>query len=149
MKKLMIAALTTLLFTVPLVHVHADSQEQSDSMKEWDRYTEQWQVRMNTMHEQMDKIHQTKDPKERQRLLEEHWKTMDKQMADMRTMEGMMGGMMGGMHGRQGNRGQGGMHMMNPDQRDTYIQDRMDMQQMMLEQMMQHNQLMLREGMHN
>ena len=149
MKKLFAAAITALLFTVPLIHVQADSDDESDSQKQWDRYTQQWQERMNTMHEQMDRIHQTKDPQERQRLLEEHWRTMDEQMADMRSMEGMMGGMMSGMHGgMRGNRGRGGMHMMDPDERDTYMQDRMDMQQMMMEQMMQHNREMMREGMH-
>jgi len=148
MKKLLIASLATLLLTVPLIHVHADSHEEGESQEKWDRYTEQWRARMNTMHAQMDRIHQTTDPVERQRLLEEHWKTMDEQMADMRTMEGMMGGMMGGMHGQRGNQGHGNMHMMDPEQRDTYMQDRMDMQQMMMEQMMQHNHMMMREGMH-
>lgn len=147
MKRLLVAAVSALLFTVPLIHVQADSQEESETLKKWDQYTQQWQRRMNTMHKQMDRIHQTQNPKERQRLLEEHWKTMDEQMAGMRDMEGMMGGMMGGMHGQRGDRGHGSMHMMDPDQRDTYMQDRMDMQQMMMEQMMQHNHMMMREGM--
>ncbi|MDX2460640.1 MAG: hypothetical protein QNM00_11195 [Gammaproteobacteria bacterium] len=148
MKRLSVAALSAFLFIVPLTQVHADSHEQNASQEKWGHYVEQWQGRMNTMHKQMDRIHQTKDPKERQRLLEEHWKTMDEQMAGMRDMEGMMGGMMGGMHGQRGDRGHGSMHMMDPDQRDTYMQDRMDMQQMMMEQMMQHNHMMMREGMH-
>lgn len=103
---------------------------------------------MNAMREQMDRFHRTTNPEERQRLLEEHWKTMDEQMAGMREMEGMMGGMMSGMHGRRGHRGHGSMHMMDPEQRDSSMQDRMDMQQMMMEQMMQHTQMMMREGMH-
>ena len=148
MKKLLVTAVSALLFTVPLIQAQADSHETGESEENWDRYTEQWQQRMNTMHEQMDRINQTKDPKERQRLLEEHWKTMDEQMSDMRMMEGMMGGMMGGMHGRRGDQGHGSMHMMDPDQRDRYMQDRMDMMQMMMEQMMQHNHMMMREGMH-
>jgi len=148
MKRLSVAALSAFLFMIPLIHAHADSHERGESQKEWNIYTEQWQARMNTMHEQMDNIHQTTDPKERQRLLEEHWKTMDEQMTGMRAMEGMMGGMMGGMHGRRGDRGQGSMHMMDPQQRDAYMQDRMDMMQMMMEQMMQHNHMMMREGMH-
>jgi len=148
MKRLSLAALSAFLFMIPLIHVHADSHEQSESQEKWNKYTEQWQERMNTMHKQMDRIHQTNDPKERQRLLEEHWKTMDEQMTGMRTMEEMTGGMMGGMHGRRGSRGQGSMHMMDPQQRDAYMQDRMDMMQMMMEQMMQHNHMMMREGMH-
>lgn len=148
MNKLYVAAITALLLSVPLANVQADSHEGGESQEKWEHYIEQWQGRMNTMHEQMDRIHQSQDPQERQRLLEEHWATMDEQMRDMRMMEGMMGGMMGGMHGQRGDRGHGSMHMMDPDQRDTYMQDRMDMQQMMMEQMMQHNHMMMREGMH-
>jgi hypothetical protein len=146
MNKLYVAAITALLFSVPLL-VQADSHEAGESQEKWEHYIEQWQGRMNTMHEQMDRIHQTQDPQERQRLLEEHWVTMDQQMRDMRMMEGMTGGMMGGMHGRQGNQGRGHMHMMDPEQQGRYMQDRMDMMQMMMEQMMQHNHMMMREGM--
>ncbi len=148
MKKLLVGEITGLFITNALVQVQADSHEESTSQEKWSHYTEQWQERMNTMHEQMDRIHRTNDPEERQRLLEEHWKTMDEQMSDMRMMEGMMGGRMGGMHGRRGDRGHGNMHMMDPEQRDAYLQDRMDMIKMMMEQMMQHNHMMMREGMH-
>ena len=126
MNKLYVATITALLFSVPLL-VQADSHEAGELQGKWDHYTEQWQERMNTMHEQMDRIDQTNDPAKRQRLLEEHWKTMDEQMRDMRMMEGMMGGMMGGMHGRRGDQGRGHMNMMDPEQRGRYMQDRMDM----------------------
>lgn len=144
MKKRSIAALTAFLFIVPLAQVHADSHDKGASQEKWNKYTQEWREHMNTMLEQMDRIHRTTNPEERQRLLEEHWKTMDEQMAGMREMEGMMGG----MHGGRGDRGHGSTHMMDPEQRDSYMQDRMDMQQMMMEQMMQHNHMMMRESMH-
>ncbi len=148
MKKQYVATITVLLFAVALIEVQADSHEAGESQEKWGHYIEQWQDRMHTMHDQIDKIHRTKDPEEHQRLLEEHWETMDEQMRDMRMMEGMMGGMMSGMHGQRGDQGRGHIHMMDPDQRDSYMQDRMDMMQLMMEQMMQHNHMMMREGMH-
>lgn len=148
MRKLWVIATTAFLFAVPLFQVQADSNEADESQKQWNHYTEQWQEHMNTMQEQMDMIHQTTDPAERQRLLEEHWKTMDAQMRDMRMMAGMRGGMMGDMHGRNDRHHNGGKQMMDPEQRDRYTQDRIDMMQMMMEQMMQHDQMMMREGMH-
>ncbi|MBI3569838.1 MAG: hypothetical protein HY082_01855 [Gammaproteobacteria bacterium] len=47
------------------------------------------QEKMLKMHEQMHKIMQAKDPKERDKLIQEHMQMMQEQMK-------MMGGMMGG-----------------------------------------------------
>ncbi len=97
------------------------------------------QERYKKMQEQMEKIRQTKDPKERQKLLQEHWQTMH---------EGM--GMMGGMGMGPGSRG-GGMGMgygprgcpagATPEAtacRQNMMERRMDMMQMMMDQMMEH-----------
>ena len=72
-----------------------------------EKYRQQMLDQMQRMHDQMSQIAQTTDPKERQRLMEEHWGTMYRDMQTMRGMgwmwEGpMMGhGMMGGgMMGR-------------------------------------------------
>jgi hypothetical protein len=54
---------------------------------------QQMMERMKTMRAQMDKIHQTTDPKEREKLMAEHMKTMQE---GMQMMQGMGGGMMGG-----------------------------------------------------
>lgn len=93
---------------------------------------------------------------ERQRLMEEHWKAMEKQMELMH--EGMMGpGMMGyGGHGMMhGNQGQGMMQgqpssgnqsgddkQPNVDQRMRMMEERMNQIQLMMEQMFRHQQQM-------
>lgn len=70
-------------------------------------YQQQMLDHMQSMHAQMNQIAKTTDPKERERLMEEHWRAMYQDMQTMRGMgwmwEGpMMGpGMMhGGMPGR-------------------------------------------------
>lgn len=67
-----------------------------------DRYKQEMREHMQRMQEQMNKIAQTTDPQERQRLLQEHWQSMYQDMQTMRGMgwmwdDYMMGpGMMGG-----------------------------------------------------
>ena len=51
------------------------------------------QDKMLKMHEQMHKIMQAKDPKERDKLMQEHMQMMQEHM---KMMGGGMGGMMGG-----------------------------------------------------
>ena len=55
------------------------------------------QERMKGMRGQMEKIRATSDPKEKERLMEEHYKSMQQSMS---MMQGMMGG--GMMHGKKG-----------------------------------------------
>jgi hypothetical protein len=93
------------------------------------------------MQEQMDRIRQTKDPKTREKLLQEHMQTMQKQMQDMRGMGGET--MMEAM-GQKGGHGMGSESGMDPEARQRMMQDRMDMMQMMMEQMM--NQLQVMQG---
>ena len=127
------------------------------------------QARMKLMQEQMRRIREAKSPAERQKLLREHMQSMMEQMRAMRAlgggkMSGMMGGgMMGGgmMSGR--NMGGGMMHggMMGaclatgasggksatPVEQRECLQGRLDMMQMMMEQMMGHMQEMQGMGM--
>ena len=84
--------------------------------------TSKMQEQMQRVQEQMTKIRSSSDPKERQRLMGEHMKSMGEGM-------GMMRGMMGGATG--GGTGSGRMDMM---------ERRMDMMQMMMQQMMEHEQ---------
>ena len=56
------------------------------------------QDNMKRMHDQMQKVHATSDPKERQRLMDEHMKTMHEAMYMMDGMSG--GGMAPGADGR-------------------------------------------------
>ncbi len=127
MKKLLAIGIIALLFAAPLAHVLAESENEPLSQEDWNQQVDQWQGHMKTMQQQMDRIHQTSDPKERQHLLEEHWKTMDEQMQGMRMMgDDMMGHMYGGR----------GAHMMDDEQQGMVMRDRMDMMQMMMDQMM-------------
>jgi hypothetical protein len=117
----------------------------------------------------MSKIQQTQDPQERQRLLQEHWTTMQASMGMMYGMwgPGMMGGaatghpMMGGPM-MMGGRMMGGPMMvgpmmgwsetsgyyskLTPDQlkQRQYMTDRyLAMQQMMMDHMMWHQYWMV------
>jgi hypothetical protein len=73
---------------------------------------------MKRMHEQMNQIYATSDPKERARLLDEHMNTMQESMPMMRGMkEGS------GMGGAQGMDAMG---------------RRMDMMEQMMQQMVEH-----------
>ncbi|MHC6052202.1 hypothetical protein ACYT84_10640 [Ralstonia solanacearum] len=99
---------------------------------------EQARQQMKNMLAQMDKIHQTKDPKERQRLMTEHMQAMQDTMQTMRSMGGpmmmdMMGGQGMGAGGSGPMMGGSGMPM---DQRMNMMENRMDMMQMMMEQML-------------
>ncbi|HVK54983.1 MAG TPA: hypothetical protein VM532_08135 [Burkholderiales bacterium] len=90
------------------------------------------QENMKKMQAQMAKIHQTTDPKERERLLQDHMQTMREAMQSMRGMGGgmMMGMMNGGMAGRSAQQ--------NAAPGNNAMERRMDMMQMMMEQMMEH-----------
>ena len=91
--------------------------------------------RMKTMQAQMGQIRQTSDPKEREKLLAGHMKSMQE---GMQMMGGMSGGMMGMMGGGMMGGGQGG----SAGQSAEMMERRMDMMQMMMEQMLQHQQMM-------
>ena len=72
----------------------APAKPAAASPAEFDKQLAQMQENVSKMQEQMDKIRQTQDPQERQRLLQEHWTTMQGAMATMHEMGGW--GMMGG-----------------------------------------------------
>jgi arylsulfatase A-like enzyme len=124
------------------------------SPEELDKKTAKMQEQLAKMQEQMRRIQQTQDPKERQKLLREHWASMQNMMAMMHeAWGGMMGGrgMMGGGAGMMGGAGMRGHTMggmmwgdysqLSPEQlkQRQYMMDRwMPMQQQMMDQMMQH-----------
>jgi hypothetical protein len=106
-----------------------------------DQRFEQMQEQMSLMQSQMEKIGKTQDPKERQRLLEEHWNSMQKAMGTM-----MMGGHMGSDHGMGGPMMWKDYRELSPEQlrERQYTLDRwMPMHQMMMDQMMQHQHGMM------
>lgn len=112
MKKIVLAAVIGISLTSPLAHAAAkdgattksSSKSQAPNTAAFDKSLAQFQEQMTTMHAQMDQIRKTQDPQERQRLLQQHWETMQSAMGTMRGMwgPGMMGyggmgpGMMGG-----------------------------------------------------
>jgi hypothetical protein len=83
------------------------------------------QANMKGMQDMMAKIQATKDPAERQKLMQEHSKAMH---AQMQMMGGMGGGQMGMMKGGD---------MMKEHQS---MVDRMGMMEMMMGQMLQHQE---------
>lgn len=122
---------------------------------DFDKSREQMWQRMQQMNEQMDKIRATKDPKERDKLLREHFESMQLGMGTFRGMGPMMGGR--GMMGPGAGRGPGGGGgMMNrgfgrgpyaasecakqqdpASRRDCMQDERLDIMQGMMDQMMQ------------
>lgn len=66
---------------------------------ETDPQTAQMQEHMRLMQSQMEQMASTRDPKERQRLYEEHWATMQKMMGTMQCSPKMMGQMAQHRHG--------------------------------------------------
>lgn len=129
-------------------------------VQEFDKQMAQVQENMKKMQEQMELLGQAKDPQARQKLLEEHWATMQNTMQSMAAMwgpNGCMGGSGAGAGaGAMGNRMMGGAMMgwsnagsyyekLTPEQQKQwqYMMDRfMPMQQMMMNHMMWHNQWM-------
>ncbi len=141
------------------------TQEAPDVAK-FDKQMAQIQENLKAMQAQMDKIRQTQDPKERERLLQEHWTTMQSTMGMMDGMwgPGMMGccagGPMMGGHMMDGHMMGGHMmggHMMGwqgmgsyysnltPEQlrQRQYMMDQyLGTQQMMMDHMMWHQHYM-------
>jgi len=100
----------------------------------------QMEQNMKDLQLQMDKIHRTSDPKERQRLMDAHMQAMQDHMKAMRDMGGPM--MKGGMHDRMMGGKNGGMTNDDIMKMQEMQNTRLDMMQMMMEQMMQRDQVM-------
>ncbi|ACC75362.1 hypothetical protein PPMP20_02785 [Paraburkholderia phymatum] len=117
MKALLFPVAICLALSSPMLHAaskdpaasQSASKTQSPDTAGFDKNLARFQEQMKTMQAQMDQIRKTHDPKERQKLLQQHWATMQSAMT---TMHGMWGpGMMGhGMMG-QGMMGGGWSHM--------------------------------------
>ncbi len=92
----LIALLATLLLSTPLIwaqeaHDPDHAAKPATTMTEEDKHQHmhKMQEKMLQMHEQMHKITQSKDAKEREKLTQEHVQMMKDHMA---MMHGMMGG---------------------------------------------------------
>ena len=114
------------------------AKQSASTAKSTERF-EEARKQMQKMMAQMDQIRQTKDPAVRERLMEEHMRTMQDTMQSMHAMGGpMMMDMMGsqGMGGVTSNV-QSGKRGSGVNERMDMMEKRMDMMQMMMEQMLQ------------
>jgi hypothetical protein len=124
------------------------------------------QQQMLHMQEEMAKIHDTKDPKERLDLMREHAQSMQEMMQMMHGMmagQGMMGGHGGGMgmgmgmtsQGQMAAPGTGGPGTMGPGAmtpgvnammgRMGMMEQRMNLMQLMMDQMLEQQELLLED----
>ncbi len=162
----LLAAVPALADKTPPADKGSQAVQEAPDVAKFDKQMAQIQENLKTMQQQMDKIRQTQDPQERQRLLQEHWATMQSAGGMMNGMwapglmgccaggpmmggPGMMGGHMMGCCGggtMMGWRGMGGYYSnLTPEQmkQRQYMMDQyMGTQQMMMDQMMQHQQWM-------
>ncbi|WP_410480318.1 hypothetical protein [Pseudomonas sp. DCA-1] len=118
------------------------AQQQAVDVDEFDKHMVQAQEHLKKMEELMTEIQQAKDPKERQKLLQEHQAMMQRGMEMMGDLWGR--GMMGRQMTKSGMVGWKDMgdrySAMTPEQmkQHQYMMDRyMGMQQMMIDQLMQ------------
>ncbi len=140
---ILVAGIIACVMSVPV----ASAQEQSPPAKpatsmDMDKHMSQMQQNMKTMQVQMEKLRTTTDPNERQKLMQEHMQSMQESMKTMRNMGGpmMMGsGQSGSMMAMGRQKDMAGGEMM---QHQAMMEKRMDVMQMMMEQMLQHDQAM-------
>lgn len=159
MKKIPFVVVMCMALTSPLLQAvpkdagatQRTSKAQAPDTAAFDKNLAQFQEQMKVMQVQMDQIRQTRDPQERQKLLQQHWATMQSAMTTMHGMwgPGMMGygmmgpGMMGGTGrgccaGGWGNTG-GYYSRLTPEQlrQRQYMTDQyLNMQQEMMNNMM-------------
>lgn len=129
MKRQALSILAALFFVAPISYA-ADPQPSPPDEKAFQEYMSKMQTHMKTMQEQMQKLQQTSDPQDRQRLMQNHWTAMQE---GMKMMHGsgntpgcmMMGGgpMMGGNKGKAGGCCGSDGHMMNGHMMDGHMMD--------------------------
>jgi hypothetical protein len=97
----------------------------------------QMQAKMREMQALMERLHATQDPAERERLMDEHMKSMSEAMAMMDKMAGgRRMGQGGGPEMRQCPAGDATCRMDQMQSQQGMMGQRMDMMQMMMHQMM-------------
>ena len=101
------------------------------------KHNDEMEAHLKDMQALMDKMHATKDPQERRKLMEQHQKDMQEMMKMMHsTSDEMKMGMMSGgpRSGKPNPKGE--------KQRQHLLEKRIDMMNMMMEQMMMHDEMM-------
>lgn len=113
---------------------HMLKPEQLDAMK---KHNDEMEKHLKDMQAVMDKMHAAQDPKERRKLMDQHAKDMREMMKGMRSSsdEMKMGMMSGGP--KSGEPMPEGEKM-----RQHLLEKRIDMMDMMMEQMMQREDMM-------
>ena len=132
---ILISAIAASVMAAPVASAQNMAAPASSAMSmDADKQNSQMQENIKKMQHQMDMIATTTDPKERQKLMQEHMQTMQETMKAMRSMGGptMKGGGMA-----MGDKKGGGMMGGDVKARQDGMEKRMDMMQMMMEQMMQ------------
>ena len=110
----------------------------AEERPEADPMMQQMQGHMQSMREQMERIQETEDPEERQRLMREHMESMHE---GMQMLGRMMGGGMGqGQPSAMAPCGEGdtACQMERMERRQRAMGQHMGMMHMMMEHMMQH-----------
>lgn len=152
MKKLMLSVLLPSLLAAPVAQAadeedhsaHHPPAEQGQANAAPDEMAggmkmEKMQEQMKKMREQMEKIQATTDPQERQKLMEQHMQSMREGMKTMRGMGGKMGEKKDGPMMADGGKEKDGKPMgMMMMKRHKMMEDRLNMMQMLMEQMMEH-----------
>ena len=136
---ILVAAIAACTLSAPIVSAQDKSPPAKHAMSmDMEKQMGQMQDKMKAMQAQMDTIHKTTDAKERQKLMQEHMEAMQE---SMKAMHGMGGPMMTGS-GQRGGMAKGGHKDMagGAMKHHEMMEKRMDMMQMMMEQMMQHDQ---------
>ena len=140
---ILISAIVACALSAPIVSAQEKPAPAKPAMNmDMDKHMSQMLEKMKAMQAQMGRIHKTTDPKERQKLMQEHMQAMQE---NMKTMHGMGGPMMMGSGQRGGmmmGGKKGGMTEGDMMKRHEMMEKRIDMMQMMMEQMMQRDQAM-------
>ena len=145
MKKLAMTAIAaSLAFAVPVfaddAHHPEKAQEAKAAPAKPEQTVKKMQDNVKKMQGQLDRIAKAKSDDDRQNAMAEHMRTMQE---NMQMARGMQAGMMGCPMMEGGMMGKGGMGMMGGPQaggadRMQQMERRMDMMQMMMEQMKRH-----------
>ena len=129
---ILVAAIVACALAAPIVAAQEKSAPATPAMSmDMDKQMPQMLENMKKMQTQMEKIRKTTDSKERRKLLQEHMQAMQVGMNLMQSVGGpMMMRMLGDKPGTS-----------DPKQQQEMMAWRMDMMQMMMEQVIQHDQM--------
>ncbi len=138
-----ISVIAALALWMPVASAQNNAAPAKPAMSmDMDKEVSQMEQDMKNLQLQMDKIHKTTDPKARQKLMDAHMQAMQETMKAMRGMGGPM--MKGGCKhdGMMMCAQKGGMKEDDIMKNQEMMEHRLDMMQMMMEQMMQSDQAM-------